>query len=139
MRDTPDLVTSKLARAALLPALDPGADSAADSFDAKAAARGKTVFEGKARCATCHVPPLYTEPGWPMHTAQEIGIDAFQASRSPDQKFYRTTPLKGLFVRAKGGFYHDGRFETYEAVVGHYNGATSSASTRREPRTSWSF
>jgi hypothetical protein len=56
-----------------------------------------------------------------MHTAEEIGIDDFQAGRSPDQKFYRTTPLKGLFVRAKGRFYHDGRFEDYLAVVGHYN------------------
>jgi len=56
-----------------------------------------------------------------MHAASEIGVDDFQASRSPDKKFYRTTPLKGLFVRAKGGFYHDGRFEDYKAVVGHYN------------------
>jgi hypothetical protein len=40
-----------------------------------------------------------------MHTAEEIGVDDFQASRSPDKKFYRTTPLKGLFTREKGGFY----------------------------------
>jgi cytochrome c peroxidase len=78
------------------------------------------VFEGKARCAVCHVPPLYTEPGWPMHAAEEIGIDDFQASRSPDKRFYRTTPLPGLFTRTKGGFYHDGRFATLEAVVAHY-------------------
>jgi hypothetical protein len=35
-------------------------------------------------------------------------------------KFYRTTPLKGLFVREKGGFYHDGRFATYADVIAHY-------------------
>ncbi len=58
-----------------------------------------------------------------MHAASEIGIDAFQASRSPDKKFYRTTPLKGLFVRAKGGFYHDGRFADLTAVVNHYRRA----------------
>jgi hypothetical protein len=34
---------------------------------------------------------------------------------------YRTTPLRGLFTRLKGGFYHDGRFKTYGAVVDHYN------------------
>jgi hypothetical protein len=34
---------------------------------------------------------------------------------------YRTTPLKGLFTRLKGGFYHDGRFKIYEAVVDHYD------------------
>src|SRR5262245_49888655 len=90
------------------------------AYSAEAARRGQTVFERKARCATCHVPPLFTEPGWPMHTADEIGIDDFQASRSPDKKFYRTTPLRGLFVRAKGGFYHDGRFASLDEVVAHY-------------------
>ena len=55
-----------------------------------------------------------------MHTAEEIGIDDFQSSRSPDQR-YRTTPLAGLFTRQKGGFYHDGRFATLRAVVEHYN------------------
>jgi hypothetical protein len=50
----------------------------------------------------CDLPcsPLFTEPGWPMHTGAEIGIDDFQANRSPDRR-YRTTPLKGLFVRQK--------------------------------------
>jgi hypothetical protein len=64
---------------------------------------------------------LFTEPGWNMHTAEEIGIDDFQAQRAPDGR-YRTTPLRGLFTRLKGGFYHDGRFKSYEAVVDHYNG-----------------
>ena len=36
-------------------------------------------------------------------------------------KHYRTTPLGGLFARAKGGFYHDGRFADLSAVVEHYN------------------
>jgi len=75
---------------------------------------------GKAQCATCHVPPLFTEPGWNMHTADEIGIDDFQASRSPDDR-YRTPPLKGLWAHTKGGFYHDGRFATLNDVVDHYN------------------
>ncbi|HEX7137299.1 MAG TPA: hypothetical protein VF219_05615, partial [Vicinamibacterales bacterium] len=88
--------------------------------DAPAAARGKAVFNGAARCSSCHVPPLYTEPGWNMHTPAEIGIDDFQSSRSPDQH-YRTTPLAGLFARSKGGFYHDGRFADLRAVVEHYN------------------
>ena len=40
--------------------------------------------------------------------------------RSPDGK-YRTTPLRGLFARAKGGFFHDGRFPALLDVVNHYN------------------
>ena len=91
-----------------------------NSFDSTAADRGKALFAGKANCATCHVPPLFTEPGWNAHTPAEIGIDDFQANRSPD-KHYRTTPLGGLFARAKGGFYHDGRFADLSAVVDHYN------------------
>src|SRR5262249_23613870 len=82
---------------------------------------GRLLFEGKAHCARCHVPPLFTEPGWNMHTAGEIGIDDFQAQRSPDGR-YRTAPLAGLWTHTKGGFYHDGRFPTLIDVVNHYNG-----------------
>jgi hypothetical protein len=120
IRNDPDLVTSKLAGlhfyqlALMAPKPPPG------SFDPAAAGRGQVVFNGQADCKRCHVPPLFTEPGWPMHTAAEIGIDDFQAKRSPDEH-YRTTPLAGLFTRAKGGFYHDGRFATLKDVVEHYN------------------
>ena len=55
-----------------------------------------------------------------MYPPAEIGIDDFQANRSPDKR-YRTTPLKGLFAHQKGGFYHDGRFMTFSDVVKHYN------------------
>ena len=94
----------------------------AGSFDAQAAARGQAVFNGAGKCATCHVPPTFTEPGWNLHTAQEIGIDDFQALRSPERR-YRTAPLRGLFTHQKGGFYHDGRFATLRDVVEHYDGA----------------
>jgi mono/diheme cytochrome c family protein len=91
------------------------------SFDAAAAARGAALFAGKARCATCHVPPVFTEPGWNLHEAKEVGVDDFQAQRSPEGR-YRTSPLRGLWSHAKGGFYHDGRFGTLAAVVDHYDG-----------------
>ena len=67
----------------------------------RAAEHGQQLFNGSSRCSTCHVPPLFTEPGWAMHTADEIGIDDFQANRSPDHR-YRTTPLKGLWAHARG-------------------------------------
>jgi hypothetical protein len=121
IRNTPDLVSSKLAALNFYQLAIPAPKPPDGSFDKVAASRGKVVFEGKAKCATCHVPPLYVEPGWPMHTAAEIGIDNFQANRSPDAQYYRTTPLPGLFSRMKGGFYHDGRFATLNEVVGHYD------------------
>jgi hypothetical protein len=66
------------------------------------------------------VPPLFTEPGWNTHKPADIGIDDFQANRSPG-KGYRTSPLKGLWTHQKGGFYHDGRFPTLLDVVNHYD------------------
>jgi hypothetical protein len=121
MQSEPDLITGKLAALHYYQLGIPAPKPPEDSFDKQAAARGQTVFERRAKCATCHVPPLFTEPGWNMHQPEEIGIDAFQANRSPDRR-YRTTPLRGLFTRMKGGFYHDGRFPTLQHVVDHYNG-----------------
>jgi hypothetical protein len=120
LRNTPDRVTPKLGALHFYQLAIPAPTPPQDSFDKEAAGRGKGLFEGKAKCATCHVPPLFTEPGWPLHTPEEIGIDAFQANRSPDKR-YRTTPLRGLFTRMKGGFYHDGRFATLQEVVSHYD------------------
>jgi len=120
LKADPDLVTSKLAALHDYQLSLEAPRPPAGSFDEEAAGRGRQVFA--ARCAGCHVAPLYTEPGWNMHTGAEIGIDDFQASRSPDGR-YRTTPLRGLFTRAKGGFYHDGRFATLNAVVDHYDSA----------------
>lgn len=64
------------------------------SFAATTASRGESIFSGRARCATCHVPPLFTEPGWNVHKAAEIGIDDFQANRSLNRSC-RTAPLAG--------------------------------------------
>jgi cytochrome c peroxidase len=119
-RSANDMVTSKLAALHFYQLAIPTPRPPEGSFDRGAAARGEAVFKGKAACAQCHVPPLFTEPGWNAHKAADIGIDDFQAMRSPD-KTYRTAPLRGLFAHAKGGFYHDGRFATLLDVVNHYN------------------
>jgi cytochrome c peroxidase len=55
-----------------------------------------------------------------LHPGSDVCEDNFDADRSPTGK-YRTTPLRGLWARAKGGFYHDGRFPTLRSVVQHYN------------------
>jgi hypothetical protein len=120
VRNTPDLITSKLAPLHFYQLAIPAPKPPQGSFNEAAAERGKVLFKGKANCASCHVPPLFTEPGWNLHTAEEIGIDDFQAKRSPDER-YRTAPLKGLWTHQKGGFYHDGRFATLSEVIDHYN------------------
>src|SRR3954463_6628305 len=92
------------------------------SFNHAAARRGKRLFDGAAGCASCHLGPTYSEPGWNMHQPSEVCEDGFQASRSPENA-YRTTPLGGLGQRNRQDhrFYHDGRFNSLNQVVDHYN------------------
>src|SRR6202521_3154525 len=120
-RGVPDRVTSKLAALHFYQLAIPAPKPADGSFDKEAAERGKEIFNGKGKCSICHVPPLYTEPGNNLHAPSEVGVDSFQAGRSPTH-MYRTAPLAGLWSHAKGGFYHDGRFATLRDVVEHYDG-----------------
>ena len=119
-RSMPDLITAKLAPLHFYQIALPAPKPYANSFNKRAALLGKKLFNKKAQCATCHVPPLFTEPGQNLHTPNEMGIDSFQADRSPTH-MYRTAPLAGLWTHQKGGFYHDGRFATLQDVVEHYN------------------
>jgi hypothetical protein len=120
LRAEPDLISPKLPALHFYQLALEAPTPPAGSFNPQAAERGKELFEGEARCANCHVPPTFSEPGWNMHTPEEIGIDSFQADRSPDRR-YRTAPLRGLWTHQVGGFYHDGRFATLEEVVDHYD------------------
>jgi hypothetical protein len=120
-RNTPDRTTGKLAALHFYQLSIPAAKAPAGSYDKAAFERGKAIFNGSGRCSTCHVPPLFTEPGHNLHAPEEIGIDAFQADRSPT-RMYRTAPLAGLWTHQKGGFFHDGRFATLGDVVNHYEG-----------------
>src|SRR5687768_5699021 len=119
-RSDSDHVSSKLAALQFYQLAIPAPKAPKGSYDEAAANRGAVLFSGKAKCASCHVPPLYTEPGWNTHKPEEICVDDFQANRSPE-KTYVTQGLKGLWAHSKGGFYHDGRFATLPDVVNHYN------------------
>lgn len=116
----PDLITPKLPALHLYQMAIPAPAPPEGSFNADAAERGDKLFSGKAKCSTCHVEPVWTEPGWNLHKASDVCIDSFQADRAPDHG-YRTAPLNGLWTHQKGGFYHDGRFATLGDVVAHYD------------------
>lgn len=113
----PDLVTPKL------PALRdyqfslPPPAPPADSFDADAAGRGETLFEGKAQCATCHSGPAFSDAPT-LHAASETGMDPTEAERSATG-MYRTTPLRGAWQHPP--YFHDGSAETLADVVEHYD------------------
>jgi len=121
VRPDKDLVTPKLGPLHLYQLALPAPRPPKGSFDRAAAKRGEAIFNDRARCAQCHVPPLFTEPGWNMHRFDEIGIEPDHAARGPEREYYRTTPLRGLWTRMRGGFYHDGRFATLADVVEHYD------------------
>src|SRR6516165_10055853 len=119
--NVPDVITPQLASLHFYQLGIPAPAPTKGSFNEEAAKRGEVVFNGDGKCSNCHVPPLYTEPGWNLHTPSEVCVDSFQADRAPDKR-YRTSPLGGLWSHSKGGFYHDGRFPSLLAVVEHYDG-----------------
>jgi len=101
-RSTPDRVTSKLAALHFYELAIPAPKPPDGSYNKVASGRGRSLFDGKGKCSTCHVPPLFTEPGNNLHTPAEVGVDAFQADRSPTH-MYRTAPLAGLWSHQKVG------------------------------------
>jgi hypothetical protein len=120
----PDLVTPKLPALLAYQLSLPAPEPPSGSFDAAAAARGQTVFNGVGRCASCHTPPLYTDvlsgpnPNVPLlHTAAEVGTEPMYATRSAT-KMYRTTPLRALWQHPP--YFHDGSASDLPAVVNHY-------------------
>ncbi len=119
-RAAADKATAKLPALQYYQLSIPAPRAPGGSFDQAGFDRGKVVFEAKGKCAGCHVPPLFTEPGNGLHSPKEMGVDSFTADRSPTRA-YRTAPLAGLFSHQKGGFYHDGRFATLNDVVNHYD------------------
>jgi len=132
-RGKPDMVTAKLAALHFYQLAIPAPKPKAGSFDAAAAARGKEIFNAKANCASCHTQPLFTEPGNNLHAPGEIGVDSWQADRSPTH-MYRTAPLSGLWSHQKGGFYHDGRYATLQDVIEHYDSFFKLQLTDQEKR-----
>src|SRR4029079_7953854 len=89
------------------------------TVDASTAARGKLVFDGVGKCATCHTGSLYTDVNsGKLHAPSETGMDARYALRTT-QKAYRTTPLRGLAQHAP--YFHDGSAASLADVVDHYD------------------
>ena len=112
IRQTPDLVTPKLAALLDYQLSLRSPKPARDSFNAEAAQRGKHVFRDQARCSTCHQAPNFTDVlSGPIGACRsctmpsEVGMDPAYAARSATGK-YRTTPLRGLLQHPP--YFHDG-------------------------------
>jgi hypothetical protein len=125
VRQEPDLVTPKLPALLAYQLTLRAPEPPAGSFDRHAARRGRAVFRGKARCATCHAGPAFTDvldfrrPFRPrLHEPAETGMEALYASRSATGA-YRTTPLRALWQHPP--YFHDGSAADLPAVVEHYD------------------
>jgi mono/diheme cytochrome c family protein len=120
VNNPPELVAGKLAA---LRAYQFSLEAPSPSeIDPLAARRGRALFEGAARCATCHVGDVYTDVNLGrLHRAAEVGQSAAYALRSATER-YRTTPLRGLWhpPQLVGPYFHDGSARTLDAAVSHY-------------------
>ena len=115
---SPDLVTPKLDALRQYQLSLEAPRPPAGSLDAAAVERGRTLFAGTARCASCHSGSRLTDVGTGrLHAPSETGMDPRYAARTT-QKAYRTTPLRGLLQHPP--YFHDGSAATLEAVVAHY-------------------
>jgi cytochrome c5 len=124
MNGTSDLVSAKLPALQAYQLSLAAPQPPAGSFDPAAAARGKVVFEGAARCSSCHSGPTLTDANGRLHRPSEVvsepepkGAPSY-ASRSATKQ-YRTAPLAGLWQHPP--YFHNGSAPTLEAVVQTYD------------------
>jgi cytochrome c peroxidase len=82
--------------------------------------RGQAVFFGKGTCATCHVPPYYTDPV--MHN---LRAERFYKPRMVNGMMMsadgpiKTFPLRG--IKESPPYLHDGRLLTLDDTVEFFN------------------
>jgi cytochrome c peroxidase len=86
-------------------------------------ARGYQLFTGKAQCAQCHAPPLYTDEKYYRLGLIKEGDDG-RGKMDPDRKgAFKTPPLRGAALRP--AYFHDGSVVTLEdAIDWHLAGGT---------------
>jgi cytochrome c peroxidase len=73
--------------------------------------QGEQLFFGKARCASCHMPPAYTD-----HQMHDLKLERFGAEGDGPIK---TFVLRG--IKDSPPYFHDGRLPTLEDTVEFFN------------------
>ncbi len=83
-----------------------------------AAERGRVLFVERG-CATCHVPPLFTDDAFHVVRGSfegEYDEGLFETTGKPADRFaFRTTPLRD--VAMTGPYWHDGRATTLSQAI----------------------
>ncbi len=83
---------------------------------------GYQLFMGKAKCGTCHPPPLYTDGDYHFVVDNPFNDPARAAVDPAKRNAFKTPTLRGAASRV--AFFHDGSASTLAEVIAHYqNGA----------------
>ncbi len=84
---------------------------------------GYELFKGKAQCATCHTPPLYTDLAYHRLGLIASPDDGRGVVDSAAQGAFKTPTLRGSALHAR--FFHDGSAATLDdAIDWHLEGGT---------------
>jgi cytochrome c peroxidase len=100
--------------------------------------RGEQVFFGKGQCATCHIPPYYTDNL--MHNLQ---TERFYTAQMIEGRVaaadgpIKTFPLRG--IKESPPYFHDDRLLTLEDTVEFFNLILGTRLTDQEKRDVVSF
>ncbi|HSF88050.1 MAG TPA: hypothetical protein VLA46_01470 [Saprospiraceae bacterium] len=82
--------------------------------------RGEILFSGKAKCASCHTPPYYTD-----NLMHDLQVERFYSPQTINGQFIRAEgPMKTFVLRGikdSPPYLHDGRLLTLEDVVEFFN------------------
>lgn len=82
--------------------------------------RGQTLFFGKAKCASCHTPPYYTDNS--MHNLQTekfYSPQMINGMKAVGDGSIKTFPLRG--IKDSPPYLHDGRLLTLADTVEFFN------------------
>jgi cytochrome c peroxidase len=74
--------------------------------------RGEQLFHGKAKCATCHPAPFYTD-----NLMHDLRVEEFYGGRA--EGWVKTFSLRG--IKDSPPYFHDGRLPTLEDTVEFFN------------------
>ena len=82
--------------------------------------RGEAVFNGKGRCAACHVPPYYTDNEMhDLQTGRFFEPKMIEHHMAVTDGKIKTFPLRG--IKDTPPYLHDGRLLTLEDTVEFFN------------------
>src|SRR6202048_5126855 len=82
--------------------------------------RGQDVFCGKGQCATCHLPPFYTDNSMhDLHTGRFFTEELVDGMVMTNDGPIKTFPLRG--IKDSPPYLHDGRLLTLEDTVEFFN------------------